>query len=105
MKRLSVFLLIPVFLLLAACGPKEIGYGLAEEPAKGYHGAPTAEVMRYPLTGASNTQRLLYQANRPAVMEQVQKWNLAQYRKSLGLEPEQQEVPEQESRQPSVFRQ
>ena len=39
-------------------------------------GAPTAEMMRYPMTGSGARERMLYLSNRPDVMQRVQDWNL-----------------------------
>ena len=53
---------------LGGCGPKEIGAGSSDEGAASGGGAPAAELMRYPMTGASARERMLYMSNRPDVM-------------------------------------
>ncbi|WP_022655846.1 hypothetical protein [uncultured Desulfovibrio sp.] len=54
-------------LALTGCGPKDVG---THSSSNEEHGAlpPPAEQMRYPMTGTSNTQRMLYYYNRPDVM-------------------------------------
>lgn len=98
MKLLKAFFLC---FLLCACGPRDIGQGMAEpEASAGAGGATTAELMRYPLTGANNTQKLLYYTNRPDVMESVQKWRVKEFQQRLGIQPEDPEyraVPKQRS--------
>ena len=94
-------MLIPCIFLLCACGPKEIGYGSADDgPVR--RGQNVAEVMRYPVTGADNTQKMLYHSNLPSIMEQTQRWHTIQYRRQLGLDvspedPEYREIPKQRS--------
>ena len=57
-------------LLLAACGPRDIGAGTASElSSEGPLSA--AETMRRPMTGSDSTQYLLYHYNRPEVMDEL----------------------------------
>ncbi len=93
-------IILCVLVLLAGCGPKEIGTGLAETPSASGGGASAAELMRYPVTGTSNTQKMLYYTNRPDVMEMTQKWQAASYRERMGINPEDpayREKPQQRS--------
>ena len=50
-------LLLPV---LAGCGPKDIGAGSSSDGERGAPAPSTAEQLRTPMTGAGNTQRMLY---------------------------------------------
>lgn len=89
---------------LCACGPREIGQGYSEAPA-GSGNYSVAEQMRHPMTGASNTQRMLYYYNRPDIMEKVRDWRLDQFNRQMGVAPS----PEDPSyraipKQPSPFR-
>lgn len=96
--------------LLAGCGPRDIGAGTADAPPQ--ERPPVAETMRYPVTGSNAVQRRLYYMNRPAIMEQTQQWRMLQYenamRRSVGLQPL-RELPPSSSphipRQRSPFRQ
>lgn len=81
----TTLLLILIFPLLAACGPREIGGGRAEEYYAG--GATAADAMRFPMTGASNTEKTLYYYNKPEVMERVSEWRRAEYLKRMGVSP------------------
>lgn len=95
--------LLLIIFLLAACGPREVGQGTSEEA--GYVGAgaqSTAEFMRYPVAGASRTQRYLYYSNQPDVMERVRQWRLSEFRTRMGFEPSPEdpayrEVPKERS--------
>lgn len=83
MKILSLLF----FILLAACGPKEIGQGSSEAlPGSGNFSA--AEQMRKPMTGANNTERMLYYYNRADVMEKVRNWRIEQFNRQAGITPE-----------------
>lgn len=77
---------------LAACGPKDIGAGTASHAAAQPAGVSVEDQLRYPVTGASRTQRLLYWNNRPDVMANVQQWQTRQWRDALaphsGVNPE-----------------
>lgn len=56
--------------------------------------------MRLPMTGASNTQRMLYYYNRPEIMQQMRSMQLSRYNRMLGISPEDpayRSVPEQRS--------
>ena len=86
---------------LSACGPKEIGQGSSQE-STGAGGAPAAELMRYPMTGANVRERMLYLHNRPDVMQQVQDWRLQSYQRMMGAQPSPEDpayraVPKQRS--------
>lgn len=87
---------------LSACGPREIGAGSSEESPPSGGSAPTAEMMRYPMTGASARERMLYLSNRPDVMQRVQDWNLQGYQRRMGIQPSPEDpayraVPKQRS--------
>lgn len=95
-------------LCLCACGPKEIGEGSSSDAA-GSYSAPSggghttaAEMMRYPMTGASPVERRLYYSTRPDIMERVQDWRLQQFRNQTGMQPSPEDpayraVPKQRS--------
>lgn len=83
MKILLRPLFIVCYLLLAACGPKDIGTGTSTEYAAGDTGPSHAEQMRYPMTGASNLQRNLYYYNRPHIMQNMQQWRVDRFRQQL----------------------
>lgn len=97
----TVFAAAFLYLALCACGPREIGQGMSadyDDPVD----ATAADAMRQPITGISNTQRMLYYCNRPDVMENVQNWKLYQYRRAMGLNPSPEDpayraVPKQRS--------
>lgn len=107
LSRLSAPLLpfCLVACLLAGCGPRDIGAGTADRlpPER----PPTAETIRYPVTGGSSIQQRLYYMNQPAVMEQTRRWRMLQQenamRRSVGLHPLQElpspspDVPKQRS--------
>lgn len=80
-------LLLLGFLFLSGCGPREIGEGTSDLPASTPE-ASASDMLRYPMTGMSNTQKMLYWQNRPDVMENVQAWRREQYRRQLGLAPD-----------------
>ncbi|WP_297047006.1 chemotaxis protein [uncultured Desulfovibrio sp.] len=89
-------------LALGACGPREIGTGSSEESMASGGGAPTAEMMRYPMTGSGARERMLYLSNRPDVMQRVQDWNLQGYQRRMGVQPSPEDpayraVPKQRS--------
>lgn len=84
---MKTFLLMAfVCMGLAACGPREIGHGYSEETGPGPD-ATAADQMRLPMTGANNTQRMLYYYNRPEIMQQVQSMRLSQYNRMMGVQP------------------
>lgn len=62
---------------LVSCGPKDIGQGSSGDDAYAEAGAPDPrEEMRYPFNAASRPQeRVLYNINRPSVMEHIQNYN------------------------------
>ncbi len=97
----SGFAALLLCMTLCACGPREIGAGSSEaDTLPG--GAPTAEMMRYPMTGASARERMLYLSNRPDVMQQVQDWRLQGYQRRMGIQPSPEDpayraVPKQRS--------
>ena len=87
---------------LAACGPKEIGAGSSVESTEAGGGAPSAELMRYPMTGANARERMLYLSNRPDIMQQVQDWRIRSYQRMMGVQPSPEDpayraVPKQRS--------
>ena len=87
---------------LAACGPKEIGEGSSLESRGASGGAPSAELMRYPMTGANYRERMLYLSNRPDVMQQVQDYRIQSYQRMMGAKPSPEDpayraVPKQRS--------
>ena len=87
---------------LPACGPKEIGAGSSVENREAGGGAPTAELMRYPMTGASPRERMLYLNTRPDIVQQVQDWRLRSYQRMMGVQPSPEDpayraVPKQRS--------
>lgn len=86
-------------LFLCACGPREIGEGSSPE-LSGPVQASGADMLRMPMAGANNTQKLLYWLNRPDVMQSVQEWRANQFRRSLNPSPEHpsyREIPKQRS--------
>lgn len=87
---------------LAACGPRDIGAGSSVESRGQGGGAPSAELMRYPMTGANARERMLYLTNRPDIMQQVQDWRLQGYQRMMGAQPSPEDpayraVPKQRS--------
>lgn len=99
---LSGFAALFLSMALSACGPREIGAGSSEEHAVSGGGAPTAEMMRYPMAGASARERMLYLSNRPDVMQRVQEWNIQGYQRRMGIQPSPEDpayraVPKQRS--------
>lgn len=98
----SGFAALLLCMTLSACGPREIGTGSSEESMGSGGGAPSAEMMRYPMTGASARERMLYLSNRPDVMQRVQDWNLQGYQRRMGVQPSPEDpayraVPKQRS--------
>ncbi|MBD5607261.1 MAG: chemotaxis protein [Desulfovibrio sp.] len=92
------FILI-LSLFLCACGPREIGGGRSPEPTN-YGGASAADIMRYPMTGANRSEKMLYYYNKPEVMESVQQANRENYLRRMGITPEDpayREIPKQKS--------
>lgn len=78
--------LLAVF-ALAACGPKDIGTGTSSDYAAASPGMAPEEQLRYPMTGMSNTQRMLYHVNRPDVMSRMQQWQMSRFSRLHGGEP------------------
>ena len=74
-------------------------------PVLAGRGAPapsTAEQLRYPMTGAGNTQRMLYYYNRPDVMSRMQDWQISRFNRLTGAQPSPEDpayraVPKQRS--------
>lgn len=104
-------LLLPLLLtlvLLAACGPKDIGTGTSE-PDGDPVGVSSADNLRPAFTGANPIQRRLFFYNQPNVMMQMQQSRLDAYHRYINRyhngvnpeSPEYREVP----RQRSPFRQ
>lgn len=92
-------LLLPV---LAGCGPKDIGAGSSSDGERGAPPPSTAEQLRYPMTGAGNTQRMLYYYNRPDVMSRMQDWQISRFNRLTGAQPSPEDpayraVPKQRS--------
>lgn len=92
-------LLLPV---LAGCGPKDIGAGSSSDGERGAPAPSTAEQLRYPMTGAGNTQRMLYYYNRPDVMSRMQDWQISRFNRLTGAQPSPEDpayraVPKQRS--------
>lgn len=79
-----VFCLLPG--LAAGCGPREIGTGTSAEPPD-YHQATAADQLRYPMTGASRTQRMLYYYNLPEVMSQLKEAQINSFNRHTGINP------------------
>lgn len=91
---------------LAACGPKEIGADSADENPGSGGSAPSAELMRYPMTGANARERLLYLHNRPDIMQQMQDWRIQSYQRKLNRQPSPEDPAYRaRPRQQSPFRQ
>lgn len=103
LRPLALVLALAISLAaLAACGPRDIGAGSSQESAGTGGGASSAELMRYPMTGANARERMLYLHNRPDVMQQVQDWRLQSYQRRMGVEPSPEDpayraVPKQRS--------
>lgn len=96
---MKYLLLICVF--LCACGPKEIGEGTSDAPPSPPETAGV-NTLRMPITGANNTEKMLYWQNRPDVMENTQRWRQEQFRRYMGLKPDPEspayrEIPKQKS--------
>lgn len=90
--------------LLTACGPKDIGTGTSVENDAPPMGVSAEDQMRYPITGANRTQKLLYLQNRPDIMANTQQWRLRQFNAIHGLDtdaspedPAYRAVPKQRS--------
>lgn len=101
-RLLSGLILAFSLTTLGGCGPREIGTGSSGESGASGGGASSAELMRYPMTGASTRERMLYLSNRPDVMQQVQDWNLQGYQRRMGVQPSPEDpayraVPKQRS--------
>ena len=77
-------LLLPV---LAGCGPKDIGAGSSSDGERGAPAPSTAEQLRYPMTGAGNTQRMLYYYNRPDVMSRMQDCQISRFNHLTRAQP------------------
>lgn len=104
----TAFALALAFALAAlpGCGPKDIGAGSSEESVGTGGGQPSAELMRYPVTGASPRERMLYFNNRPDVMQQVQDWRLQSFQRRMGVQPSPEDPAYRATpKQPSPFRQ
>lgn len=87
---------------LAACGPKDIGTGTSSDYAAASPGMAPEDRLRYPMTGMSNTQRMLYHVNRPEVMSQMQQWQMSRFSRLSGDKPDPRDpayraVPKQRS--------
>ena len=88
MKQFVRACLVFFCLVLAACGPRDIGTGTSAEYEGGGLRPSTAEQMRYPMTGSGSVQRNLYHYNRPHIMQNMQEWRANQLRQQLrGQEP------------------
>lgn len=89
---------------LGGCGPKDVGEGSSTSYGSQPQGVSVEDQLRYPIYGSSNTQRMLYQQNRPDVMANVQQWRMNQIRRLNGLDnaadpedPQYRAVPKQAS--------
>lgn len=96
MKYLLIFCLV-----LSACGPREIGVGTSD-PAPVAPETAGIDALRMPVTGVSNTEKMLYWQNRPDIMENTQRWRQEQFRRYMGLKPDPEnpayrEIPKQKS--------
>ncbi len=98
-----MFRIFPLLLLLgiAACGPREIGEGSAQE-LSGPNGVSAVDTLRLPMSGANNIQKMLYWANHPEVAQNMQKWRQEKLRRLSGLapspeDPAYREIPKQRS--------
>ena len=95
------FAALALLAALAGCGPKDIGAGSSSDEERGAL-PPPAEQMRYPMTGTSNTQRMLYYYNRPDVMSRMQDWRISRFNCLTGGRPSPEDpayraVPKQRS--------
>ncbi len=54
-----------ICLLLGACVPREVGQGMSSDLASSSRDAIASDQMRLPMTGASRTEHMLYNFNRP----------------------------------------
>ena len=89
---------------LSGCGPKDVGEGSSARYESQPQGVSVEDQLRYPIYGSSNTQRMLYQQNRPDVMANTQQWRMNQFRRANGLDnavdpedPQYRAVPKQRS--------
>lgn len=97
-RKMKKYILI-FALFLSACGPREIGGGRSSEPVD-YGGASASDAMRYPMTGANRSEKMLYYYNKPEVMERVQEASRDHYLRRMGVSPEDpayREIPKQKS--------
>lgn len=102
---MKILILLLFAILIAGCGPREIGEGSALEAASPPE-ATGADMLRLPMSGANNTQKLLYWVNHPDVVQNVQNWRREQYRRAMGLAPSPEDPAYREvPRQKSPFRQ
>lgn len=98
--------LIFCILLLAACGPKDIGTGtseayyndLAREPS-----SSVAEHARYP-SGGNLTQQRLYMLNQPGVQVQLQSRQRNFFNRQAGISPMDEQKKMETPKQRSPFR-
>lgn len=93
--------LLTVF-ALAACGPADIGAGSSSDYVAASPGLAPEEQLRYPMTGMSNTQHMLYHVNRPEVMRRMQQWQMSRFSRLSDQKPAPQDpayraVPKQRS--------
>ena len=95
--------LLGAALLLAACGPKNVGEDVpkAEEGFTNAANEPEAQ-LRYPLSGRRLDQRL-YHMNQPQIMEERQQRQRDYFDRRTGA-PGQNAVPALVPRQASPFR-
>ncbi|MBQ7738103.1 MAG: chemotaxis protein [Desulfovibrionaceae bacterium] len=87
LKRSLLILILAQVLLLAACGPKDIGSDYTAESDE-KTSVSVAEQMRYPLFGSDGNQRMLYMHNRMDTMVARQKFMNAKLQNKSGLSPE-----------------
>lgn len=93
--------LVAVF-ALAGCGPADIGTGSSSDHVAASPGLAPEEQLRYPMTGMSNTQHMLYHVNRPEVMHRMQQWQMSRFSRLNEQKPDPRDpayraVPKQRS--------
>ena len=71
-------------LAAAACGPKDIGEGASRDNDLPHTPAPAVEAMRKPMTGEGAIPQMLYDFNRPEVMDYRIKRNQMSLRQKGG---------------------
>lgn len=104
-RMLKIPVAVVILAALASCGPREIGEGSSPEAALTPE-ATGADLLRLPMTGMDNNQKMLYWQNRPDVMASLQKFRMEQYRRRMGFAPAPEDPAYREfPKQRSPFRQ